>query len=912
MNDIARSGDIFGPRTKFGQTIHAAKYRAPDERYDDYAVRWSRAVSENDRQFRRSLRYARGQEILPAGRQQHSMGRPYQTTAMNCLRSDVEILTDTGFQKVGNLAGRRIMVLSPVTGQFEVAVGKNYGRQQLNKIVISTTSRDDPRSETFSVYATAAHRWVLRNGNITEDLRIGDLLRAGYGAIDSDPRGWVHGFIYGDGSKIRDEVPGALRSNPLYADEYPKKKFQIRLCGNKRRHINRFFEVSEYGARATYPPSAKGDPFIVVFSDDDLKHIPIDRSPEYVRGFVEGLLAADGGVDNRGRCYFHGSKKIVLWMRDHMVLAGYAPSGAARESGGEATNFGERTEPLWEQAFYPSERHSGFRVVAIEPGPIEEVFCVEEPRHQQITLRDGLATGNCFVGGAIPDSFEGIMDALKWGGMTLRTGGGCGWDFSTLRPGGEPIRGLGPGSFASGPVSFMTLWDATCATILTAGHRRGAMMSVLRVDHPDILNFVGAKRATGQLKNFNISVAVSDTFMEALDHDGLYDLQFGGTKFASVRAVDVWSRIMESNWDWAEPGVLFMDRINQRNPLYYCEQIAATNPCGEQPLPPYGTCLLGSINVVKMLFPARVSELAPTHVVDPLSGRYDIDYELLDDVVDTAVRAFDNVLDRTNYPLPQQREEALNKRRMGLGVTGMANALEIMGHRYGSPSYIAAQDKILHRIAYCAYRTSIDLAKEKGPFPLFDAEKYCAGWFVQNVMKDLEDDIRQYGIRNGLLLSIAPTGTISMAADNISSGIEPPYALYGRYDIHMPDGKQTFDTIDHALEFYGVECQTALQTTGEQHVDVACAAQKWIDSNISKTCNVKGQVGGKGEGIPFSNFTGLYMRAYVGGAKGCTLFNESGKLVGVRHDASDDRLPEIDTGSACYFDSETGKRSCDE
>ncbi len=606
-SDISRSGEIFGPRTVFGQTIHGAKYRAPDERYDDYAVRWSRAVSDSDKQFRKNLRYSRGQEILPAGRQQHSMGRPYQTTAYNCF---------------------------------------------------------------------------------------------------------------------------------------------------------------------------------------------------------------------------------------------------------------------------------------VNPSP--------------------------------PDSYEGIMDALKWGGMTLRTGGGVGWDFSTLRPSGEPIRGLGPGSFASGPVSFMKLWDVNCDTILTAGHRRGAMMGVLRVDHPDILNFVGAKRATGQLKNFNISVAVTDAFMEALDHDGLYDLQFGAAKFASVRAVDVWSRIMESNWDWAEPGVLFMDRINQRNPLYYCETIAATNPCAEQPLPPWGACLLGSINIVKMLMPARDTfdfdrERPSAYAVEPRASRYDIDYELLDDVVDTAVRAFDNVPNRTNYPLLQQCEEALRKRRMGLGVTGVANALEIIGHRYGSPSYIEAQDKILERMAFRAYRTSIELAKEKGPFPMFDSEKYADGWFCQNVLtEDIVYDIKKHGIRNGLLLSIAPTGTISMAADNISSGIEPPYALRGKYDIFMPDGKTTFDTVDHALEFYGVECQTALETTGEQHIDVLCGAQKWIDSSVSKTCNVKGMVGGAGPGIPFSNFVELYKRAYDGGAKGATLFNENGKLTGVRHAAEDDRLPEVQTGTACRFDPETGQRSCDE
>lgn len=548
-------------------------------------------------------------------------------------------------------------------------------------------------------------------------------------------------------------------------------------------------------------------------------------------------------------------------------------------------------------------------------------------RQQHSMGRPYLTTAiNCFVGGTIPDSFDGIMEAIRFGGMTLRTGGGVGWDFSTLRPSGEPIRGLGHGSFASGPVSFMRIWDTMCETILTAGHRRGAMMGVLRVDHPDILSFIGAKRATGQLKNFNISVAVTDAFMEALDKDGLYDLQFGGVTYASVRATDVWARMMDSNWDWAEPGTLFIDRINQRNPLYYCEEIAATNPCAEQPLPPWGACLLGSVNMVKMLAPSRIgnevsfteaqgygTSVLPFHkrVVDQMASKWDIDYELLDDVVDCAVRAFDNVPERTVYPLEQQRLEAINKRRMGLGVTGMANAIEIMGFRYGTPGYINIHDKILERIALQAYRTSVDLAKEKGPFPLFDRDKYLDGYFCKTVLDDeIRDGIAKHGVRNGLLLSIAPTGTISMAADNVSSGIEPPYAIRGRFTIQMPDGKTDFDTVDHAWEFYGIRCQTAEETTAEQHIDVLCSAQRWVDSSISKTCNVKGQIAGQGPGVTFSQFKDLYLRAYNGGAKGAATFNSNGKLMGVRHN-TENETPVAEEGAACRFDPETGLRSCD-
>lgn len=545
-------------------------------------------------------------------------------------------------------------------------------------------------------------------------------------------------------------------------------------------------------------------------------------------------------------------------------------------------------------------------------------------RQQHSMGRPYLTTAyNCYVGAQIPDSYDGIMESLKLGGMTLRTGGGMGWAFDTLRPEGEPIRGLGPGSFSSGPISFMRVWDVNCETILTAGHRRGAMMAVMRIDHPDVLKFIAAKRDTGQLKNFNISVAVTDAFMEALEKDGLYDLQFGGVRYSSVRAVDVWAKIMESNWDWAEPGVLFIDRINARNPLNYCETIYATNPCAEQPLPPNGACLLGSLNIVKVLTPSRVGNIVELvrsegygvsvdqRIVDPHSSKYDVDWELLDDVTDTAVRCFDNVPERTVFPLEAQKQEAISKRRMGVGVTGMANALEIIGHPYGSSGYIEMQGRVLERIALQAYRTSIELAVEKGSFPLFDAEKYLAGWFANKALdEEIRAGIAKHGLRNGLLLSIAPTGTISMAADNVSSGIEPPYAIQGKYTIVMPSGREVFDTVDHAFDFFGVTCQTANETTAEQHVDVLCAAQQFVDSSISKTCNVDGQIAGKGPGVPFNDFKQLYLRAYLGGAKGCTTYNKNGKLVGVREVVEPGETVTVE-GIACRIDGTTGQRTCD-
>lgn len=434
------------------------------------------------------------------------------------------------------------------------------------------------------------------------------------------------------------------------------------------------------------------------------------------------------------------------------------------------------------------------------------------------------------------------------------------------------------------------------------------MMGVLRIDHPDVLKFVRIKQDSGTLTNFNISLAVTDAFMEALAADALYTPKFGGVSYAPMRAVDVWSAVMESNWDFAEPGVLFVDRINRTNPLRYCEEIAATNPCAEQPLPPNGACLLGSVNVFKLLRPVH----EPNGIALAAQGgrqtvRYEIDFDLLREAVDAMVRAFDNVIDRTIYPLPEQKAEALAKRRMGVGVTGVANAIETIGYPYASEPYLALQDEVLREVMNQSYQTSCQLAIQKGPFPLWDANRYPEGEFFKGLQGSLQDMIRRHGLRNGLLTSIAPTGTISMTADNISSGIEPVFALTAERDILTTGGKRTFPVIDAAYGQYGVEGRTANKVSPEEHIDVLCRAQRWVDSSISKTCNVSGQIGGEGPGTTYPDFQKLYLRAYEGGAKGCTTFNENGKRRGILRRAEE----ADDPGAACSYDPATGVRSCE-
>jgi ribonucleoside-diphosphate reductase alpha chain len=467
---------------------------------------------------------------------------------------------------------------------------------------------------------------------------------------------------------------------------------------------------------------------------------------------------------------------------------------------------------------------------------------------------------NCFVMGTIPDSMSGIFEMLKEAALTMQQGGGIGYDFSTIRPKGADV--LGVSADASGPLSFMDVWDAMCRTIMSAGSRRGAMMATMRCDHPDIQDFITAKSDAARLRMFNLSVLVTDAFMDAVKADGPWDLQFDGKVYHTVQARDLWNRIMQSTYDYAEPGVIFIDRINAANNLNYCETIAATNPCGEQPLPPYGACLLGSINMARL-------------VSDPFEKTAALDQGAMADLVATAVRMMDNVVDVSKFPLEAQAQEAQAKRRIGLGVTGLADALLMVGLRYGSDEAARQTEDWLHAIARAAYLASVQLAKEKGAFPLFDAEKYLATGHMQAMDEDVREAIRTHGIRNALLTSIAPTGTISLYAGNVSSGIEPVFAYAYTRKVLQKDGSRTEEeVVDYAVRMwrekfgdadlpdYFVNAQTLAPL---EHVKMQAAAQKWVDSSISKTINCP-------EDIGFEAFKDVYMAAWDSGCKGCTTY----------------------------------------
>jgi ribonucleoside-diphosphate reductase alpha chain len=486
---------------------------------------------------------------------------------------------------------------------------------------------------------------------------------------------------------------------------------------------------------------------------------------------------------------------------------------------------------------------------------------------------------NCFVSGTIDDSSAGIMDKAKEAFFTMKMGGGIGYDFSPLRPRGAIISSVQAQS--SGAVSFMGIFDATCKTVRSAGGRRGAQMGVLRIDHPDIEEFIASKQNDTNLTAFNISVAATDEFMDAVQHDWPFKLRHKGQTYKTVNARALWNALMRATWDWAEPGVLFIDRINKMNNLWYCETIAASNPCAEQCLPPYGACLLGSFNLTKY--------------VDTTTNEFKWDQFTAD--IPVVVRAMDNVIDMALYPLPEQEQEAKNKRRMGLGITGAANAIEALGQPYGSSSYLSVQSGILATLRDESYRASVAIAKEKGSFPLFHKGQYLAGGFIGTLPHDIQHDISTHGIRNSHLTSIAPTGTISLSADNISSGIEPVFAYTQLRTIINDDGQTTrlVEIDDYGVREFGVKGRTTDSLTVEEHVDVLCAAQRYVDSAISKTCNV-------GDTITFEQFKDLYLRAYAGGAKGCTTFRPAGKRFGI--------LTKKDDTTTCYLNPD-GSKSCE-
>ncbi len=467
---------------------------------------------------------------------------------------------------------------------------------------------------------------------------------------------------------------------------------------------------------------------------------------------------------------------------------------------------------------------------------------------------------NCFVMGPIDDSMEGIFDALKEGALTMQQGGGVGYDFSTLRPAGMVAKSSG--TVASGPVSFMKIWDAMCATLLSTGSRRGAMMASLSCSHPDIEAFVTAKYDADALRHFNLSVQVTDDFMQAVEADTAWPLRFGGEILRRTPARKLWQKILRAAYDTAEPGVLFVDQINRENNLAYQEHITTTNPCGEVPLPPYGACDLGSLNL-------------PCFIHDAFEKNARIDFEALARSAALAVRFLDNVIDLSRFPLPRQADRAQHTRRIGLGITGLADALIMLGHRYDSDTARKVAHDVMKTVCHCAYRTSTALAVAKGSFPDLDIDAYLQSPFIRRLPADIRDAIAKHGIRNSHLLAIAPAGTISLLANNVSSGIEPVFAARIRRTVIDSNSQpHEYELEDHALELWTRRepseplppaFTTAWDTEPEAQLNMQATLQVFVDNAISKTINVPPD-------YSMSGFEQLYRQAHRLKLKGCTVF----------------------------------------
>lgn len=489
---------------------------------------------------------------------------------------------------------------------------------------------------------------------------------------------------------------------------------------------------------------------------------------------------------------------------------------------------------------------------------------------------------NCFVMPILEDSIPGIFDALKEGALTLQQGGGVGYDFSMLRPRGFSIQQAG--ATASGPVSFMHIWDAMCGTMLTSGARRGAMMAVLRCDHPDIEEFITAKSSANALRHFNLSVLVTNRFMQAVENDSDWDLVFpyhhqSDVKEQSLSQCDIaqatesqvvrrvkartlWLKIIKAAYDYAEPGVLFEDTINLQNNLWYREWIVATNPCGEIPLPAYGACNLGALNLTQF-------------VLNPFEEHAKIDWEKLEKTTMIATRFLDNIIDVSDYPLKAQQNESLATRRIGLGITGLGDLFVMLNIRYGSEVSLQLARQIMKIVSETTWQTSIELANERGSFPLFQANKYLAGNFVKSLSSDIQSQIKKNGMRNSHHNTIAPTGTISLLANNISNGLEPIFMPFYERVVRTADGdEKKFLVRDYAISAwkkhnkeidYPPAWTDTHKLTAEDHLNIQAAVQPYIDNAISKTINLP-------RDYPFEKLHNVYKQAYELGLKGCTIY----------------------------------------
>lgn len=795
------------------------------------------SVEKDPEKWKPIFRKAMEDGAIPAGRILANAGAGEHRDAVstiNCLAGETPVLTSEGVFPIAELVGRKVKCLNG-QGRWSEVEFKCYGQQK----VYSTLFRYADVHTPFKVRSTANHRWILRNGKVvtTEYWMTGET-NSRHTVIDrvcpkfkiddeAFNRGVVHGCVYGDGSdttKNYKDVSGYTSSLSLCGDKESLEPLLTPLVGASpyRQTIN------NQGYQAlTYTK---------IVSDVCLKEVPSTNDPSYILGFIAGILATDGSItkasmNSSQSCYItlYGDDQLANWIERYAPVVGVIPTRVWKNARkGDTTNYGVRSKDLYaisigvptlpEQCLLRSQQINDYHVsenasnrgntwtmlVTESEGVLEEVYCCEEPETNSFCLGFGLLTGNCTVSGEISDSMQSILEANLEAGLTLKSGAGIGYEFSTLRPQGAFVSGAG--ATTSGPLSFMDIFDKTCFTVSSAGGRRGAQMATFDIRHPDIEKFVTVKREDGRLRQFNLSVLINDEFIQKVNNDEHCELLFplhereseegieiveaywpghGVTKlkvYDRVPARKIWDAIMRSTYDFAEPGIILIDRINQYNNNWFCEDIRATNPCGEQPLPPHGACLLGSLNLTRF-------------VKNPFSADAYFDMTAFIKTVKVFNRMLDNVVDINGLPLEKQRQEIHRKRRHGIGVIGLGSALVLLGMTYGSSDAVAFTENVMRELCVASYEAGLELAKEKGAAPIMhetftvDQEmlrrkprlegKYKVGDEVQGkdlwvesdflkqaLPKDLLHELKQHGCRYTHAVSIAPTGTISLSVCN--------------------------------------------------------------------------------------------------------------------------------------------------